>query len=275
MSRADLEPPRTIAQRSCVGLAEVLEHAARLDRVDRKYLVRREVADAFVDALPESFRVLAVAGRRSTTYASTYFDTPRLDSCRDHVQRRRRRWKVRRRLYVEDGLCRTEVKTKDRRGVTSKTVLAGDPAGRRHLDGAAAAFVSGVLAERGVGVDALMLGPTMEVGYRRATLADTGCSLRVTLDWGVECRLDGGSVRLDDAWVLVETKGGVRPSVADRLLAGLGARPRPFSKYVSAASLLTPHIADNDVRALRGRQLHVALEGGDPTFCFDTEELSA
>lgn len=278
MSRDDSPLTGALEDRPGVDLAEVVEHAARLARVDRKYLVRREDACAFVRGLPEGFRVLEVAGRRATTYSSTYVDTARLDACRDHVQRRRRRWKVRGRLYVEDGLCRTEVKTKDRRGVTAKAVMDADPARYGHLDGAAAAFVATVLDDRGVRVDVGSLRPSMEVGYRRATLADTGRSLRVTVDWGVQCRRDGGRVWLDDGWVLVETKGGLRPSVADRLLVGLGARPRPFSKYVSAASLLTPHIADNDVRALQGRQLHVvpgAVDGDPGILSVEPEELSA
>ena len=264
---ADLPTPFDLTGRATVGLAEVVDHAAALTRVDRKYLVGRAVADAFVQGLPRDFRLLTIDGRRSTSYASIYFDTPQLDACRDHVQRRRRRWKIRSRLYVEDRLCRIEVKTKDRRGLTAKAFALSDPGRHGLLDGAEADFVAAVLAERAVDVDVRMLQPSMEVQYRRVTLADTERSLRVTLDWGVECRLDGGRVWVDENWVLVETKGGVRPSEADRRLGALGARPRSFSKYVSAASLLSPHIADNDVRALQGRQLHAAID--------HSEELSA
>ncbi len=98
----------------------------------------------------------------------------------------------------------------------------------------------------------------MEVGYRRTTLADTLEELsRVTLDWRVQCTLDGERVWLDHGYVLVETKGGLRPGRADRLLAELGARPRSFSKYVAAASLMRDDLHDNDVRALHGRELHL------------------
>jgi hypothetical protein len=59
------------------------------------------------------------------------------------------------------------------------------------------------------------------------------------------------------SYVLVETKGGLRPGRADRLLGELGARPRSFSKYVAAASLIRDDLHDNDVRALYGRELHL------------------
>lgn len=242
--------------RAPVGLDEVLETAARMTRVDRKYLVDRTVAATFLGSLPDSFRLLTIAGRQTTSYSSVYFDTAHLDACRDHVQRRRRRWKVRSRLYVEDRLCRFEVKTRDGRGMTEKTVIDSDPGRHGWLGPAEAAFAAGVLADRGLAIDVGTLVPTVHVDYERLTLADTVAGLRVTLDLGVESSLGAGRVWVDPGWVLVETKGGMRPSLADTLLGSLGVRARSFSKYASAASLLRDDIPDNDVRRLRGRQLH-------------------
>lgn len=260
-----------------VELTEVMDTAAQLTRVDRKYLVDRDVAAAFVTGLADSFRVLSIDGRRSTTYSSVYFDTDRLDACRDHVQRRRRRWKVRSRLYVEDRLCRFEVKTRDGRGVTSKAVSLSLPDRHGRLGTVEAAFVAGSLAEQGLDVDVSALAPSMRVDYRRVTLADTTEGTRVTLDWGVECTLGDGRVWVDPDWVLVETKGGLRPGAPDRLLGELGARPRSFSKYVSAASLLRDDIPDNDVRRLHGRQLHSAVssEPAVPGVPAELDEVSA
>lgn len=251
--------PFRLWSRLTVSLGEVLAEAPQLTRVDRKYLVDVATAQALLDELPADYRVLAIAGRRSTTYSSTYFDTDDLASCRAHVQQRRRRWKARSRLYVEDGRCRVEVKARDGRGVTAKTFVDSDLASYGVLDEAGAAFVGATLAARQMPTDVHALRPTMEVGYRRTTLADTVEEMcRVTLDWQVHCTLDGERVWLDDDYVLVETKGGLRPSLVDRLLAGLGERPRSFSKYVAAASLLRDDLHDNDVRRLHGRELHSA-----------------
>jgi hypothetical protein len=247
-----------LGTRERVGLAEVLDQAAALHRVDRKYLVDRATAAALLDALPASYRVLEVGGRVSTGYRSTYFDTPDLATARAHVQKRRRRWKARSRLYVEDGLCRVEVKTKDGRGGTVKTVADADRYGV--LD---TGFVRSTLRAHGIDDDLSALGPTMEVRYRRTTLADTGAHERVTLDHAVRCALGADQVWLDDDCVLVETKSGPRLSPADRVLHGLGARPRSFSKYVSAATLLRDDLPDNDVRHLHGRLLHSARLADD------------
>jgi VTC domain-containing protein len=250
--------PLDLSARRTVSLAEVMVDAPQLTRVDRKYLVGRSTAQAFLDDLPAAYRVLSIAGRTSTSYRSTYFDTADLASARAHVQQRRRRWKARSRLYVEDALCRIEVKARDGRGVTAKTVAEADPAGYGVLDETGAEFVRATLAAHDLTADVVSLRPTMEVGYRRTTLADTADErCRVTVDWKVECSLDGERVWLDHDYVLVETKGGLRPSVADRLLTGMGVRPRSFSKYVAAASLIRDDLPDNDVRRLHGRELHL------------------
>lgn len=249
--------PFDLSSRPAVSLSEVLAEAPQLVRVDRKYLVDRATVAALIEGLPPSYGVLTISGRQSTTYRSTYFDTADLATCRAHVQGRRRRWKARSRLYVEDGLCRIEVKSKDHRGLTAKSVADADPATYGRLGAAEAAFVTAGLAARSLVVDVDALVPTAEVGYRRSTLADTTEDLcRVTLDWEVRCTLGDREMWLDDDFVLVETKGGVRPCRADRMLVALGARPRTFSKYVAAACLLRDDIADNDIRRLHGRELH-------------------
>lgn len=258
------EVEKCVAGLPAVSLAEVVEHAATLTRVDRKYLVPRAQLSELVGALQDRFRALEIDGRRSTTYTSRYFDTAELTSCRSHLQGRRRRWKVRVRRYEEDGLTRVEVKVRDGRGATAKTVLdldgrtAVDPDG--HLDQEAAEFVTTVLARHAFPVDVAALRPTMEVTYRRSTLADTSEGLRLTIDSELLCELDERHVRLDHGFVVVETKGGIRPGPADRALIMMGVRPRSLSKYASAAALLREDLADNDVRRLHGVQLHTGPE---------------
>ena len=259
-----------LTSRRDVGLAEVLAGAPALTRVDRKYLVPLDAVQQVLDRLGPAWAVLAlppVPGgdpvRRTTHYRSTYVDGPDLETVRAHVQQRRRRWKARSRLYVEDGLCRTEVKAKDGRGRTVKTVVEADPAEHGRLTAEGRAFLVAVLAGHGIAVDAERLRPSVDVAYERTTLARLDDHpARMTLDWGVTARplrVPGGTddaVWVDREHVLVETKGDLRPGDADRLLTGLGHRPVSFSKYAAAASLLHPGIADNDVRALRGRVLH-------------------
>ncbi len=238
-----------------VGLEELVEHAALMHRTDRKYIAPLDTVRTLVSDLSDSHRVLQIKDRRYTTYRTLYFDTEAFEAARSHVQKRRRRWKVRSRLYVEDGLCRVEVKTKDNRGETQKVMGMSDPARYGTLAGEEADFVAFHLAGHPE-VRVANLVPAAEVCYTRATLADIAAGTRVTIDWKLVCHLETGDVWMDDGYALIETKGPSTPGVADRALTHLGVHPRSFSKYVAAASTMTQGIADNDVRSLHGRVLH-------------------
>lgn len=240
-----------------VSLEEVLAAAPALTRVDRKYLVPLALARTLIADLHDQWGVLCIRDRHSTRYRSTYFDTARLDTARAHVQGRRRRWKARSRLYVEDGLCRVEVKAKDGRGQTVKTVAPTQVDRYGLLTDTERTFLGSTLAGHATPADLHQLHPSVEVSYERMTLARVGTDpARMTVDWGVDCRLGPERVWVDEAYVVVETKAGLRPTYADRLLLDHGVRPRSFSKYVAAASLLRSDIPDNDVRRLRGSLLH-------------------
>lgn len=246
-----------------IGLPEVLAGAAATTRVDRKYLVGAAGVQVFLGRLPDSLRLLSIDGRLTTTYRSTYFDTADLHTCRAHVQGRRRRWKARSRLYVEDGLCRLELKVRDGSGMTRKFFhpTSADEYGEMTPE-AAEFFREGLLVHRLGRVEPLE--PAVEVAYERATLADPETGTRVTIDFGVRGTRRDQAVEVDAGRLIVETKGGRTPGAADRLLGQLGARPISFSKYTASASLMDPRIPDNDVRHMVGRQLRVSRVAHPP-----------
>ena len=248
------------------SLAQIDAAAALQHRVDRKYLVPTLSAAQLVEALAATHHVLDIGGRRTTAYRTTYFDTPQLTAWRAHNQGRRRRWKVRSRLYAEDGICRMEVKTKDGRGATVKHAHTVDPDtyGRLETGTEAAGFVDTVLAHSGVDVTAVDLVPVGEIRYVRAALADLDAGTRLTVDGLLTCHRDGRTAALDDGFVLVETKGTARPAPADRCLLGLGARPVSISKYVIGISLLVPNLPDNNMRRLARTRFRTGARPGAP-----------
>lgn len=252
-----------------VDLPSVVAAAALWERVDRKYVVPLVDAAAVIARLDPTHRVLEIDGRRATSYASTYFDTADLQLCRDHLQGRRRRWKARSRLYIEDDLCRFEVKAKGDRGETLKHFLdlPGEAYGR--LGVLERGFLAEALATVGLGedrIDPLALRSVLAVEYTRSTLVDLEHGRRVTLDRAMTARPRGRglptdrAVHLDAGRVIVETKGGHRPAPVDLLLREAGHRPVAISKYASSASLLAPALSDNAARRLLGRGLHLRTE---------------
>lgn len=255
-----------IADLAPVTLDELNEAAALQTRRDRKYVLTPDELDDLLVALPPA-RVLEIDGSRSFAYDSTYFDTPELDAYRLAATRRRRRFKVRTRTYVDTGSCFVEVKTRAGRGTTVKERQPHDDAG--HL-GLARTFVSARLADAGA-PSAPVLTPTLRSRYHRTTLLLDDA--RVTLDTGLVWDLLGPvgpgahaapvvrrSAAIGDL-VVVETKtaAGSGPSSVDRLLWRAGHRPDRISKYATGLAVLEPGLPDMPWRRLVRRRLTAGL----------------
>src|SRR5919112_1928972 len=111
-----------------VTLAELEASAGLLDRMDNKYVVPVEAYAAVAEQLAATHGVLDIDGVRAFEYRTTYYDTPELETYRDHVRGRRRRYKCRSRHYVDSGSCAFELKLKGLRGRTVKHRMTYDPA---------------------------------------------------------------------------------------------------------------------------------------------------
>jgi hypothetical protein len=132
-SRAAAVVAGSVAELPAGSLAEVIQRAALPTREDRTYLVPVDRFAELVARLPGAWVVLEIDRRRGFAYESVYFDTPDLLLYRQHVQGRRRRYKVRTRAYLDSGDCAFEVKLKDGRDRTVKARLPYPIADRAHL----------------------------------------------------------------------------------------------------------------------------------------------
>ncbi|MFC8922504.1 VTC domain-containing protein [Cellulosimicrobium sp. NPDC057127] len=241
-----------------IGLDELVTSAALLTRVDRKYVLAVDEAVAVLAALAGSgvARALEIDGARQFGYESVYFDTPDLASYHLTATRRRRRFKVRTRTYVDSGESFLEVKTRAARGTTLKqrTEHPGCPTAL----GPGAGFVARTLGAEGVpAADRLALEPGLVSRYRRTTLHLPGPDggARATVDTGLAWELDHAGrhagrapTRAVPHLVVVETKGGSTPSDLDRLLWRHGHRPERISKYGTGLAMLRPDLPDGPWR---------------------------
>ena len=103
-----------------VTLTDVVSRAELLTRVDRKYVLSRSDAPTVLSELDAGTRVLTIEGTRAQSYHSVYLDTPDLASFTGAAHPRRRRFKVRTRIYVNSGTAFLEAKTRGPRGTTIK-----------------------------------------------------------------------------------------------------------------------------------------------------------
>ena len=277
--QAPTSAPLSADHLASTSLADLNGAAGLLTRVDRKYLVPLERAQSLVDGLTSDARVLDIDGRRRFSYASTYFDTPGLEAFMLAARKRRRRFKVRTRTYLDSGLCFLEVKTRGARGTTVKRRMGYHPDDASRLTGPGRAFVAACLASTGVTGPAAAqqvasaLRPVLATTYERTTLHLPEAEARATIDTALTWRRltpvarertavgagapqalrpahltaaidDGEPVAVADIAV-VETKNPATPSPADRALWDAGHRPTRISKYATGMALLHPELPAN------------------------------
>lgn len=265
-----------------ISLEEIGLRAALMTRVDRKYLVPRAAAAELLAGLDGGVRVLEIDGRRSFGYRSVYYDTPDYASYRAAATGRRRRWKVRRRDYLDTGTSFLEVKTRTGRGENTKLRIgidaervAPDPvvstaqaitdpaaasptaseqvaagqAAADHADGAlrgeALAFTLETLAGAGCEVPTTVLRPALSTAYDRVTLLVEDEESRLTIDGNLTWTSPSGTDRSLPDQVIVETKAGRRPGLPDRMLWAAGHRPTKVSKYATGLALYDPELPSN------------------------------
>jgi hypothetical protein len=128
-----------------IDLVELTERASLQTRIDRKYVVPAVAVPTLLHGIEPGARVLEIDGQRDFAYESVYFDTPDLTSYLGAAHRRRRRFKIRTRTYVDSALCWVEVKTRGPRGSTVKTRLPYDPDDRDTLTDEGRRFAGDVL----------------------------------------------------------------------------------------------------------------------------------
>ena len=243
-----------LARFAPVDLAELVDAAGLMTRIDRKYLVDDETSTRLLAALDPQTRALEIDGSRQSTYESVYFDTPDLLSYRMAAQARRRRFKLRTRGYVDSDIAYLEIKTKGARGETVKDRTEYDAQVRDRLTDQARLEVADALETVGVPAErATELESTLVTRYRRATLLMADRGSRTTIDTDLEwIEPDGGGFELP-GMTIVETKSMSQASEVDRILWRLGARPVSLSKYATGLAALHPELPRNKwSRLLRG-----------------------
>lgn len=250
--------PWAIAERfDPVGLPELEgSGAALLDRVDRKYVVPVETFAALAERLVASHRVLEIGGVRTFGYATTYYDTPGLDAYRDHVQRRRRRYKCRSRRYTESGFCAFELKLKGARGRTVKYRMPYEDELHGSLSPEAIRFLDEHLLRAYARAPGEKLVRSLDMSFRRLTLASLERGERLTADFDLAFAGGPGGAggRLAEGAVIVESKSSRGVAQADRVLRELGVRPtEACSKYCLGIGMTRPGLPANSFRRLLSR----------------------
>nr|WP_246497685.1 polyphosphate polymerase domain-containing protein [Sphaerisporangium rubeum] len=232
-------------------------------RVDRKYLVPEAVLPALLGQVAPYAQALDIDGARVFQYRSVYFDTPWLASYHDAAYRRRRRFKVRTRTYLDSGQCGLEVKINGARGSVTKHRLLYDPRDGETVH-PGRGFVDEVLARESLGLaTGTPLDPVLVTEYRRATLLLPESESRVTIDTDLAWRYGGATLRLSGVAV-VETKSASAATPVDRVLWRAGTRPARISKYATGLAALRLDLPDGPWRRTLRRHFRGTIAPATP-----------
>ena len=242
---------------STITLDELNAEAGLLTRMDRKYLVPPVDTQHVINYLAPRAQVLQIDGLRHFRYASTYFDTPSLDAYFLAARKRRRRFKVRTRTYLDSNLCFLEVKTNGSREATVKDRFKYDPDDADRITPDGHLFVIERLVESGTcspdeaRTIADTLIPVLGSTYNRTTLHLPHDEARATFDTELTWDLfdpDGRRLKTGVSvghLNVVETKNPSTASPTDRLLWRRGHRPARISKYATGMALLYANLPTN------------------------------
>lgn len=227
-----------------ITLDELDGLAALQTRVDRKYVLPACRLGEVLADLPPDARILDIDGAREFGYDSLYLDTAELTAYHLAGRKRRRRFKVRRRVYTDSGQAWFEVKTRVGGGLTVKTRIPDGDGDAAHLGPEARCFVAATLERVGIaGVDPAALAPTLRTTYRRTTFYLPTDRARVTVDLDLAVANDDDALTWDGL-AIVETKAGRAPTELDRRLWRRGHRPVCLSKYGAGLAAITPDLPD-------------------------------
>jgi hypothetical protein len=231
-----------------ISLEEINQAAALQTRADNKYFVPWNIYLEFANTLRTTHKVLEIEGRRAFSYATQYFDTPELANYWGHVQKRRKRFKCRSRIYENSGLCVFELKLKSGRGETVKHKIAYNETTAGEITPDAQAFIERQLQQSYQMQFGEQLVPTLRTHYERVTFASQISTERVTCDFNLNFSIDDLQAQMDPGYVLVEIKSERGRSDADQFLWRLGVRPASGSKYCVGMAILVPHLRSNPFR---------------------------
>ena len=247
--------------RSAVDLEYLNSRAEMLTRVDRKYLVSLDQLATMMARLDGELDVLDIDGRRVFGYVSTYYDSPDLATFRAHVQRRRRRYKIRVRKYLDTGGQFVEIKYKGYRELTAKVRAPHAEADAAVLGPTGRAFAEDVIGS----VYDLQLPERLDAVLQTANCRSTFLSRRddARLTADVNVRFDNAerSATLRDAYALIETKSAGAGTAADRVLRAMNVRTTSVSKYCVGVALLRDDVPANPWRRLVRTHFEPAPDG--------------
>lgn len=211
-------------------------------RIDRKYLVDSKLLEQIIFELADQLAIVRNGGNSVSKYETIYFDTTNRDLHKAAAYKRRHRFKIRTRTYLDSQTSFLELKLKTNRLATRKIRIPVEFQTRDRLDASQLGWITAQLKTAGLALSA-EIEKVISNEFQRTTLVARDSSFRATLDFNL--KFDHAAALSDPSLVLLETKSAGAPSLLDRSLWQAGIRPRKISKYAIGMALKYPDLPRN------------------------------
>ncbi len=228
-----------------ISLSE-MDAVSLLKRVDSKFVIDTGRLEMFFKNIETTHRVLEIEGSPIQTYKTIYYDTPDYKMYTAHHNRKKHRYKIRTRDYVESELSFLEIKNKSNKGKTTKKRIAFSDKGIL-----CSKMNDFIVAHSPFEAQDLM--PVLGNTFNRITLVNNDLTERMTIDVGLkawEFEHSENDLDLGGVSIIELKRDAYQKSKTLKLLRDLKIKPTGFSKYAVSSSILLSHkVKSNNFKA--------------------------
>jgi hypothetical protein len=180
---------------------ESMDKVRLLNRFDSKYCLHASQLQTILKEICNDYYVLKIGRTAQQSYRSVYFDTPDNFFYISHHNGKANRIKIRKREYVNSGICFLEIKSKSNKSKTFKKRIPTLSLSSK-LTPSEKQFISGTL-----NCNIENLAVKLKNSFNRITLVNKNFDERCTIDINIAFPITGKSFLLDDL-VVIELKQG-------------------------------------------------------------------
>lgn len=215
---------------------EEMDKVGLMDRIETKFVLSLNDLPLILDRIKDYYKVVCIDDNVMLAYKTVYYDTDDLFFYHEHHRKRKDRYKVRFRNYVDSKITFLEVKHKKNGRIDKQRIAVENE--QFILDKEGESFL------KSVNIHKDDLHVKLSNSYQRITMVSNHSVERVTFDFSIKFKYKDAKSELDNI-VIVELKQPElsRETAIFKVLRDLQIKPYSVSKY--CIGILKTHGTDN------------------------------
>jgi len=231
-----------------IDLSE-LKNNKLLSRFDRKYVIPIDCIPEILSIAQNHYDLLSIENKVEQNYISNYFDTEEKILYQKHHNKRKNRFKVRTRDYVDSKIKFAEIKLKSKNNLTDKHRIQIDT----NTDGL---FEINKLIEKYIEVP-YTVKPQVSIYYKRKTLVNKTIEQRITIDTDLTFSNSESEINVPHLAIIEIKYAGSIQNSKTPFTHILKKHESNFSKYCIGMALLNPNLKKNNFQFILKKTINL------------------